>query len=185
MGFLYDKIFKKCNFFGLSLVNIVKAFNRGEFMDADFTRIYELYSPDIYRLIYSYTLNSVDAKDILQETFLKLYNNLEKLPKDDLQIKKWLMRVAANQSKNFLKSYWHIHTKSLSDKDFNPKLSQEEKDTLVISSKIDKKYRIPIYLHYYEGYNIEEIADILKISKSAVKLRLSRAREKIKKEMER
>lgn len=154
-------------------------------MDTDFTRIYELYSPDIYRLIYSYTLNKVDAKDILQETFLRLYKNLEKLPKDDLQIKRWLMRVASNQSKNFLKSYWHTHTKTINDEDFNSRLSQEEKDTLVISSKINKKYRIPIYLYYYEGYSIEEIADILKISKSAVKLRLSRAREKIKKEMER
>ncbi len=154
-------------------------------MDTDFTRIYELYSPDIYRLIYSYTLNKVDAKDILQETFLRLYKNLEKLPKDDTQIKKWLIKVASNQSKNFLKSYWYTHTKTLSDEDFNSKLSQEEKDTLVISSKINKKYRIPIYLYYYEGYSIEEIADILKISKSAVKLRLSRAREKIKKEMER
>ena len=51
-------------------------------------------------------------------------------------------------------------------------------------NKLNKKYRIPIYLYYYEGYSIEEIAKLLKISKSAIKMRLSRAKEILKKEME-
>lgn len=46
--------------------------------------------------------------------------------------------------------------------------------------RLPKKYRIVIYLFYYEDYNIREIADILKISESNVKVRLSRARMLLK-----
>lgn len=75
----------------------MKAFKRGEE-----TKIFELYYNDIYYYILSYTLNTAESKDILQETFLKLYKNLGYLPNDDIQIKKWLLRIASNQSKNYL-----------------------------------------------------------------------------------
>ncbi len=154
-------------------------------MDADFTRIYELYYEDIYYYIYSYTLNSTESKDILQETFLKLYKNIEDLPNDDIQIKKWLMRVASNHSKNYLKSFWHVRTKTLSNEELNHITSKNEEDIFDILQKMNKKYRKLLYLHYYEGFDIKEIASILNLSESAVKMRLSRARVVIKKEMER
>lgn len=48
----------------------------------------------------------------------------------------------------------------------------------------NKKYRIPIYLYYYEGYKLEEIAQILKENISTIKMRMKKAKEIIKKEME-
>lgn len=153
-------------------------------MDSEFSRIFELYKDDVYRLAYSYTLSSFDSKDILQETFIRFYKNMASLPKNDLQIKKWLMKVASNKAKDHLKSWWHIRVR-LFDEDIKNYCFSDVDETLLNSlNKISSKYRITIYLYYYEGYNISEVAGILSISESAVKARLSCAKEKIKKEME-
>ena len=50
-----------------------------------------MYSRDLFRLIFSYTLNISDAKDILQDTFMKYYEKMFMISKDDLEIKKWLI----------------------------------------------------------------------------------------------
>lgn len=154
-------------------------------MNNRFTRIFDLYYNDIYRFIYSYTLNIPETKDILQETFLKFYKNISKLPDDDIQIKKWLIKVASNQSKDYFKSKWKSIT-SLSYKDI-PSQNTTEENLSVFNTllKLNSKYRVPIYLYYYEGYSINEIASILNISVSATKMRLSNAKKKIQKEMER
>ncbi len=150
-------------------------------MELEFNRIYDLYSQDIYRLIYSYTLNTSESMDILQDTFLKLYKNINKLSSDDNQIKHWLVVVAINNSKDYLKSFWRKKQVFLDDLDAaaDIKSADEIQDILL---KLNKKYRLPLYLYYYEGYKINEISKILKISESAVKMRLSRAKELLKKE---
>ncbi len=154
-------------------------------MDKEFSRIFDLYYNDIYRAIYSYTLNANEAKDILQDTFMKFYENIEKLPKDDLQIKKWLLRVAANKSKDYLKSWWNLYAKVRFNEIININPKEYKELDLNILSNLQEKYRLPMYLYYYEGYKIDEIAYILRLNNSAVKMRLQRAKEKIKKGMER
>ena len=61
-------------------------------------------------------------------------------------------------------------------------VAAEQKDTTVLDSvlALDEKYRICILLHYFEDFSIEQTAKILKITQSAVKMRLSRAREMLK-----
>ena len=50
--------------------------------------------------------------------------------------------------------------------------------------RLPEKYKAPIHLHYYEGYSVAEIAEILGIGQSAVKMRMKRGREMLKLEME-
>lgn len=76
-------------------------------MENEFDRLFRLYSSDVYRLSYSYSKNRQDAEDITQRTFYKLYKNLNKLKCSDDEIKKWLMRVCINDTKNLLKSSWN------------------------------------------------------------------------------
>ena len=64
----------------------------------------------------------------------------------------------------------------------NDKSSDKEINLLI--SSLEKEYRIPIYLYYYEGYNIAEIAQIMNKTETCIKTRLKRAKEKLKKEME-
>ncbi len=77
-------------------------------MNKQFNEIYELYVNDIYRLVFSYTLNQQDTQDILQRVFMKLFKNSCILEKEPSEIKKWLITVAANEAKDFLRSFWKI-----------------------------------------------------------------------------
>ena len=83
-------------------------------MDTRFKEIYHTIKNDILRLAYSYTYDLADAEDIVQEVFIKLYENLPKLT-DDEYLKKWCMRVTINKCKNFFLSSWK------KNKDYNRK----------------------------------------------------------------
>lgn len=155
-------------------------------MDVLFTEIYKMYHNDIYRLAYGYTLNLDDAEDIMQQTFVKLYKNIKKFNTADENVKKWLFKVAINESKDFLKSFWRKNKTIVDNLDniINDKSNLKNYDLTNSLNKINKKYRIPFYLHYYEGYSAKEIAKIMNLSESAVKSRLLRVKEKIREEME-
>lgn len=152
-------------------------------METLFTEIYSNYYNDVFRLAYSYTLNRNDAEDILQQTFTKLYKNIRQFNEANEEVKKWLFRVTINSSKNYLLSAWK--RKNTFQEDFELFGIQKEESTLFYDlQKIPKKYRMTIYLYYFEGYNIKELASILKTSTSNIKQRLKRGREKLKIEME-
>lgn len=154
-------------------------------MDTLFTEIYKKYHNEVYRLAYGYTMNFADAEDIMQQTFIKLYNNINKFKSVDENVKKWLFKVAINEAKDNLKTFWKKNKTDTDNLENIISVNDSEKNELLYSlAKIDKKYRIPFYLHYYEGYNAKEIAKIMHLSESAVKSRILRAKEKILKEME-
>lgn len=151
-------------------------------METQFNKIYEMYNQDIYRLIYSYTLDCAESKDILQETFLKYYKNINKLPTTSEDIKKWLIKVSINTSKDHLRKI--IKCRFIFDNEIYKSMDSSDLEVIDILKKLNKKYRIPIFLYYYEGYKIQEIATLLHLKESAVKMRISRARKIIKEEME-
>lgn len=148
-----------------------------------FEKIYNLYKLDVYRLAFSYTQNQNDAEDITQKVFIKLYNNLKKLRNDEEKF--WLLRVTANECKNFFNSVWNKKRITSPLEELN--ISNDEKDYLLLYSslqKIPKKYRICIHLYYFYGYNLNEISKILNINVNTVKTRLSRSKKILKSEME-
>ena len=155
-------------------------------MEEQFERIFEKYNRDIFRLIFSYTLNIADTKDILQDTFMKYYKNINKINCNDEETKKWLMKVSINNIKNYKRNNWHKKVVIIKDENFSSINSNQNLNIefIEILNKLNEKYRVPIYLFYYSGYKIDEIAKILSISESAVKMRLNRAKVFLKKEME-
>ncbi len=157
-------------------------------MNQKFVDIFTLYKNDIYRLIYSYTKDFNITDDITQTTFIKLYKHEEILKKSKEEIKKWLIVVAINSSKSFLLSYWKNKISFLTEKEENT-LTKEESSNQLLDTilELPKKYRIPLFLYYYEDYKIKEISQILKLSETCIQTRLARARsllkEKLKEEM--
>ena len=149
-----------------------------------FMEIFDKYQCDVYRLIYSYTLNVQDTEDILQRTFIKLYRNIDKFNSSDENVKKWLFRVAINDSKNMLKSMWRMKKVNLEDYDNIASVDKDKNNLLKSLNYVGIKYRVPLYLYYFEGYNIKEIAELMNLSESGIKSRLKRGKEKLKKEME-
>ena len=151
-------------------------------MDKEFERIYQLNNLSVLRLAYSYVYDQYDAEDIVQKTFYKLYKNSKIMKLEDEEIKKWLYRVCINESKDLLKSsYKKRKTKLVLET-----IKEESKDNNVIYllQAIPDKYRITIYLHYYEGYKINEIAKILKKSEPSIKKYLAEGKELLRKELD-
>ena len=144
-----------------------------------FEKIYNNYYKLLYSVAYSYLKNSSDVEEAVQEAFLKFLKTKTKF-KTDENIKFWLVRVIINYCINQLKNKKRYVTDDeyvMSIPDNSNNSRSEYINSLV--ERLDIKYRIVIVLFYYENYSIEEISKELKISQSATKMRLKRAKEKI------
>ena len=154
----------------------------------DVEKTIEEYSDLLFRTCFIMLKNKHDVEDVMQETFIK-YMTVN--PKLDSEVHKraWLLRVSQNKCKNLLR--FHRMHRHVSYEDVQENLASKEKidneyfEEFLKISDLDFKYKSVIMLYYAEGYSIEEVADILEISISAVKMRLKRAKEKLKKFYER
>lgn len=146
-----------------------------------FDAAYGAYGAMVYRLAMVYLGRRADAEDVSQEAFFKL---LYKAPAfaDAEHEKRWLLRVTVNLCRDQLRGFWRKRAVAL-EEDY-PMESPESFEIADAVVRLPEKYKTPIHLHYYEGYSVTEIADILKLSQSAVKMRLSRGREILRLEME-
>lgn len=137
----------------------------------------DCYSQMVLKLAYSYVKNSSDAEDIAQDVFFALLKE-DKFFLTEEHLKAWLVRVAINKSKNYVKSSWFSKRKDMpEDLSYMPK---EYNEVLEAVFQLKEKYRLPIHLFYYEGYSIQEIAKIMKIPPATVGTRLKRGREKLR-----
>lgn len=138
----------------------------------------DTYGNAILRCAYSYLHNMADAEEILQDTLLKLLTAAPDF-ESEAHKKAWLLRVAANLSKN------RIEYNALRDCDeLDDSLAAEGREDLSFVWEAVKalptQYREVIHLHYYEGYSTEEIAKILGRNPSTVRSDLRRGRQKLK-----
>ncbi len=149
-----------------------------------FRSVFDSYSKLVYSVAYSYMKNRSDANDIMQDVFLKFYQHMEKL--EEPRFKPWLITVTANSCKNMLRSGWFSRTFFTEDTDDIPYEQDfgEESDLFRAVMRLPEKERIPIHLFYYEGCTTHEISQMLKVKESTVRVRLMRAREKLKKLLE-
>ena len=142
---------------------------------------YRLYGPMLYRLAMVYLANPADCEDVLQEVFLALFTKSPSFTSAEHE-KAWLLRVTHNRCKNKRKS---PARKNLPlDPAF---LGAQNGPDLALAQAIlalKPSYKIVLHLHYFEGYSVKELASLLRLSQSAVKMRLKRAREQLKLEWE-
>lgn len=144
----------------------------------DFTQIVEKYSDSIYRIALVHTANEADAKDVVQDTFLKYVTYLKKGGSftSDEHEKAWLIRVTLNRCTDIKKS-WTSKSTEISDETLPPEeFRTRDTDILDAVSKLPEKYRNVIHLFYYEDYSMNEICVILKMNLNTVKTNLSRGR---------
>lgn len=138
------------------------------------------YSDMVYKLAVSILKNKADSEDIYQEVMIKFCNNIENF-ENEAHEKVWIIRVTINQCKSLLRMSWF---KNRNELDENLSYLDKENDEVYYAvSELPTKYRIVIYLFYYEKYKISEISKILNISESAIKSQLSRARNMLKKSL--
>ena len=150
----------------------------------EFETAYGLYADMLYRLSFSYMKNKEDAEDVVQEVFTKYFCGLH-LPMNSEQEKAWFLRVTINQCHDTLRKKGYRTHASLEDVTEVAKVEETDTGHLYDAlQKLPEKYRGVVILHYLEGYSVVEIAKILQLSASAVKMRLKRGREFLKEELE-
>ena len=148
-----------------------------------FTRYAESYIDTVFRVAFNYIKSAADAEDITQNVFLKLLKE-EKPFESEEHVKRWLIRVAINECKNLTKARWW---RQGAYEDYAATLSFDNpahSDLFYAVMGLPKKYRLPIYLHYYEEYSTQEIAEILKEPKNTVCAQLRRGRELLRKSLQ-
>ena len=146
--------------------------------ESEVIRLYDIYSDSIFKLAYSYVGSMQDAEDIVQNIFLKLIQK-------DIHIstgkeKSYLLTMTVNACKDFMKSAGQRlavpFEEVTADKAVMNAFTEEESGLFEALKNLPEDYRVTIHLHYFEGYKVKEIAKILKVSQSAVTMRLTRGR---------
>lgn len=149
---------------------------------AEYIQVVDTYADMVYRVAYSYCRTGSDAEDVVQNVFLKLLESDTEF-QDVEHLRKWLIRVAANESKNLCTSFWkrHMVPLEISDSAFQYEFPYRECSELYDAvRKLPGKYSIVVLLYYYEEYAVKEIAELLQIKETTVQTRLMRARQKLK-----
>ena len=139
---------------------------------------FERFGNAILRLAYSYLHNTQDSEDVLQETLIRYVRCAPRF-ENEKHAKAWLMRVAANLSKNRI-GYNRAHAAD----ELNDTLIAEEREDLSFVwqavKELPPRQREAIHLFYQEGYSTAEIAAILRRNESTVRSDLRRGREALR-----
>lgn len=152
---------------------------------ADATQFVRQYSNMILRICFTYSLGRADAQDICQNVFLKLLQSDRRFDSEG-ETRAFIIRMTVNECKDVLKSGWRRRSVPLDELIERETSFLPEENTGLLSAvqRLPVKYREAVYLYYYEGYNAEEIAAMVGAKPAAVRQRLARAREKLRKELE-
>jgi RNA polymerase sigma-70 factor (ECF subfamily) len=138
------------------------------------------YQRNLFVAAFNVCGNSEDAQDVVQDTFIQ-YHTSTKQFNDKQHIKAWLLRVAINKAKDKQRSFWHRKITTLEDYNETVVFDNDgEGELLEAVMSLPEKYRIVIHLFYYEDMSLHKISEILKISETNAKVRLSRGRSMLK-----
>jgi RNA polymerase sigma-70 factor, ECF subfamily len=168
---------------------------------AEFARLVDMYYGIIYRLAIRMLNNPQDAEDILQETFLKAYRHIDGFDGRS-KVSTWLYRIATNEALMFLRRR-QPHLVSIEEPFENDEGEGEPlhivdwccipENELMSSEarlhldeavgKLPYSLRVVFILREIEGLSTKETSDVLDLSETAVKTRLSRARLRLRDEL--
>ncbi len=138
----------------------------------------EKYTDILFRTSYILLKNYHDAEDVVQDTFLQYIRKRPSFENENKE-KSWLITVAVNRCKN-INRFKLSHPKTDISELNNFVADNKSRSIVEELSLLPTKYKVVMILHYIEGYPVKDVADILKISESAVKKRLEFGRKKLK-----
>lgn len=151
------------------------------------SRLIKTYEKDLLRLCCVMLKDAAMAEDAVQETFIKAYRNLRAFRGDSSE-KTWLIRIAVNVCKDMRRTAWFRNIGrmvSMNDVELVQKQELDVSSALIGEiMRLPEKSREVILLHYYEGLNQSEIAEILRVSSATVHRRLIKARALLKELLE-
>ncbi|WP_246050175.1 sigma-70 family RNA polymerase sigma factor [Aquibacillus sediminis] len=167
-----------------SAVNIAKSYSQSE-------QLYKLYYKEIYQYLYRMTRNEELAKDLCQETFIKVLNAIQSVD-EDKSVKAWIYRIAHNTFVSWYRKKKRIDFINIDTQKFEfkqksykqPERYMEESELyeeLAKSiSRLKEDYQVVLILREFQGLSYQEIADVLGWKLSKVKTNIHRARAQLR-----
>lgn len=159
--------------------------------------IYELFYSHVYKIAFFITKDREYAQDVLQETFIKVFNHIEKV-EDVEKMKAWISTITTRTAIDFIRKqkrgnefeleYVNYMKTELLEFAFTV---EEEVERTFLSKRIHEEiealspeHRAVLYLKYIEDYRDQEIASLLEVNISTVKTRIHRAKIQLKRKLE-
>ena len=147
----------------------------------DFARKVTDLTPVMYRVCYMQLSSAADRDDAVQDAILKAWQKRHTLRNEEF-FKTWLIRILINVCHDIQKSQKRcqpVENVPETVHHYNTR-TEELRDAL---TAIDEKLRMPVLLHYIDGFSIREVSHMLGITENAVKLRLLRGRRKLREQL--
>ena len=149
--------------------------------------LYDMYAPKFYTICLRYVNNKVEADDILQEGFLKIFNNISSFSKEN-SFEGWMRKIIINTALSYYKKnkkfYNQVSVENIENETF---LFEEfdftQEELLGIIQSLPSGYRTTFNLFAIDGYKHKEIANMLKIDESTSKSQFFRARKTIQQKL--
>ncbi len=149
----------------------------------EFARAAQTYGDTVYRVAYHALGSPQDAEDVTQTVLLKLFECKKNFESDE-HMKHWILRVAVNESRRVLRSAWRRTSVPLEEwHDAAAPEDPAKAEVLETVMALEPKYRLAVYLYYYEGLSVAETAAAMRANVSTVQTWLLRARARLRKEL--
>ena len=148
-----------------------------------FAQAARTYGDTIYRVALHALNDPHDAEDVTQTVLLRLYECKKEFESEEHQ-KHWILRVAVNESRKVGRSLWRRTSVPLEEwRETAAPEDPARAQVLEAVMALEPKYRLAVYLYYYEGLSVAETAAAMKAKVSTVQTWLLRARERLRKEL--
>ena len=155
-----------------------------------FEEIVDNYKNKLYSFLMKMTYSGEDSEELLQEVFIRAYNNLDKYD-DRYMFSTWIYRIALNVCKSFMKKRKKLRETPINDEllyaeadeRYDPEKAYETKELhreiVYLVQSLNEKQRIPLILKYVKGFSYFEIGRVMGISEEASRMKVLRAKENI------
>ncbi len=152
-------------------------------LSAYYADLYERYATDVLRMCYFYLADRQKAEDVVQDVFVRLMTTNP--PLQPGKEKAWLLKVAMNRCRDLWRGAW-LKRVVLGSPTFELIPAPDEfshigdrQEMMSAINQLPAMFKEVILLHYYQGYGISEIADMMELPEGTISSRLSRARKKL------
>ena len=148
-----------------------------------FEELYEKYANDVLRVSYFYLGDRQQAEDVTQDVLVRLLTNSPDLAPG--REKAWLLKVALNRCRDLWRASWVKRVvlgspaMELAPAPGSLEDHMEKQELMAAIRRLPADFRDVILLHYYQGYGIAEIAQMMDVPEGTISSRLSRGRKKL------
>ena len=146
--------------------------------DKEIAEIYERNFRSVWNVSFTLLKNRTETEDCVQDVFLQMIRKAPAFENREHE-RGWLILTAKNLAKNRLAHWWRRRA-DLEEAAEIGENDPEPDGTLTALLTLPDKDRMVLYLYYYEGYAVKEIASLLNMRPATVRSRLTRARGKLK-----